>query len=302
MDYFRAQVVQIERRRNLLPLIAVAGLIAFALIAGATLGAGANGQETCPSGGDWTKVDGLSGTSYTFDAPSGFLIVEVCYKHSTYVHQFSVTPTTSYTVVADFHWNENAGKEIQYELSHASFRLEAEPTPTDEPPTPTPTDPPPDPTPTPTDPPPDPTPTPTDEPPCEEDCEPEPTPTPTEPPKCVLEPQYVMWKLWDHEAYGIQRSTCWVISSDPPSVERQATICTVCQFYSEEGWEYQYQADTWRRGTVYYDPCNDEYVFIFDSGTIDEEWHSGWFRHDFDGNTRLSPRCPSCEEQAAAGG
>ena len=61
----------------------------------------AQGQETCPDGGDWTKVDGLSGTSYTFNAPEGKLIAETCYKAATYVI-FSVIdpPQASVTVVS----------------------------------------------------------------------------------------------------------------------------------------------------------------------------------------------------------
>jgi hypothetical protein len=88
--------------------------------------AGATG-DVCPSGGGWVKVDGLSGKTYTYTAPAGAQIVEVCYKHATFTHTFSINPVTSYTVTADFHGDR------QPDLSHASFRLERLPTPTPEP-------------------------------------------------------------------------------------------------------------------------------------------------------------------------
>ncbi len=87
----------------------------------------AQGQDTCPQGNGWVKVDDLSGYSYTFDAPEGTLIVESCYKASTTVvfetynpPQESVTITS--TVI-------NPGGQIA-ELSHASFKLVVKPTAT----------------------------------------------------------------------------------------------------------------------------------------------------------------------------
>jgi len=124
----------------------------------------AQGQETCPNGGGWIKVDGLSGTSYTYTAPEDKLIAETCYKAGTVVeYDTIIPPQKTVTVIST----------VGFDLSHASFRLVDEPqpspTPTDEPtPSPTPTDEP-TPSPTPTD---GPTPTPTDE--------PTPSPTPTE--------------------------------------------------------------------------------------------------------------------------
>ena len=110
----------------------------------------ANGQETCPSTGDWVKKDGLSGKSYTYTAPEGKLIAETCYKAATYVIKNLITPPQkSVTVIST----------VGHDLSHASFRLVDEPNPS---PTPTKTF-----TPTPTF-----TSTPTDE--------PTPSPTPTE--------------------------------------------------------------------------------------------------------------------------
>jgi hypothetical protein len=113
--------------------IMLVSLVAIALI-GAVAGLDffqvfANGQEVCPHGGAWTKVDGLTGKSYTFNAPSGKVIVETCYKAGTEVVYDTINPgETSVTVTSAF----------QFDLSHASFRLDdikEEPTeePTEEP-------------------------------------------------------------------------------------------------------------------------------------------------------------------------
>jgi len=110
----------------------------------------AQGQETCPSTGDWVKVDGLSGTGYTYTAPEGQLIAETCYKAGTNVIFNTISPPQKSVTVTSTVGND---------LSHASFRLVDEPNPS---PTPTKTF-----TPTPTF-----TSTPTDE--------PTPSPTPTE--------------------------------------------------------------------------------------------------------------------------
>jgi len=153
-------------------------------------------MEVCPDGGDWVKVDGLSGLEFTYTAPEGKLIAEVCYKAATTCVYISLDPAVSmYTVVSQV-FNSPGGVTCTapgvphpgcayQELSHASFRLVDIPTdptptntPTDPPPTNTPTDPPP--TNTPTDPPP--TNTPTDPPPTNTPTDPPPTNTPTDPP------------------------------------------------------------------------------------------------------------------------
>jgi len=116
----------------------------------------AQGQETCPDGGDWIKVDGLTGKNFTYTASEGKLIAETCYKAGTEVVYETISPPQNTVTVTS---------TVGFDLSHASFRLvdepEPSPTPTKEPtPTPTPTMEP------------SPTPTPTDE--------PTPSPTPTE--------------------------------------------------------------------------------------------------------------------------
>lgn len=80
----------------------------------------ANGQETCPHTGDWTKIDDLSGISYTYNAPEGKLIAEWCYKASTTVNYGTVSPPQNSVTVTSTVKNQN--DKIQ-DLSHASFRL-----------------------------------------------------------------------------------------------------------------------------------------------------------------------------------
>lgn len=81
----------------------------------------ANGQETCPEGDGWVKVDGLSGLIYTFDVPEGYEVADNCYKAST-----TVVYGSGDTVESSV-WNKDdcpgaRGCNLQ-ELSHASFRL-----------------------------------------------------------------------------------------------------------------------------------------------------------------------------------
>jgi hypothetical protein len=100
----------------------------------------AEAGDTCPNtGGGWIKVDGLTSLSYTYTAPSGNLVAEVCYKASTEVVYYDVTPPQSPVVVTSTVWNKSgcpAANGCNYQsLSHASFRLVSSGTPT-----PTPTD------------------------------------------------------------------------------------------------------------------------------------------------------------------
>ena len=78
-------------------------------------------QETCPKDAPWTKVDGLSGFTYTFTVPEGYEVTDNCYKASTDVVYGSGDTVTV---------------EDKYELSHASFKLveKEEPEPPVEPP------------------------------------------------------------------------------------------------------------------------------------------------------------------------
>lgn len=83
--------------------------------------ANGNGQETCPSGDGWDKVDGLSGTSYTYTAPAGKEIVAWCYKAATTVNSGDVVPPASSYTVTSTVTNQNG--QVQ-DLSHASFKLQ----------------------------------------------------------------------------------------------------------------------------------------------------------------------------------
>lgn len=77
-------------------------------------------QETCSHTGDWVKVDGLSGTSYTYTAPAGYLITEWCYKASTTVNSGVVNPPSASVTVTSTVTNTNGQTQ---DLSHASFKL-----------------------------------------------------------------------------------------------------------------------------------------------------------------------------------
>jgi len=119
-------------------LLAALGMLVLssgvALIATA---APANAADTCPAGGEWTKVDGLSSLTHTIDAPAEMLIAEVCAKSATNLVQFPLNPPQ-----ASYEFDAEAlgllGPQGQpQELSHISYRLvdvpEEEP-PAEEPP------------------------------------------------------------------------------------------------------------------------------------------------------------------------
>ncbi len=78
------------------------------------------GQDTCPSTGDWHKVDDLSGKTFVYSAPYGKAVAEVCYKASTTVVQYDVEPPMQTVTVESSVKNQN--DKVQ-DLSHASFRL-----------------------------------------------------------------------------------------------------------------------------------------------------------------------------------
>lgn len=104
-------------------IVLVLGLLVLLMLA-MTITASADGPGVCPDGGAWVKVDGLSGTTYTFTPPEGYTVGANCYKHATFVH-FGSGPT----VTADAHcaWEWRGWRLVYvchtYELSHASFEL-----------------------------------------------------------------------------------------------------------------------------------------------------------------------------------
>lgn len=102
------------------------GITAIVLIAMATLflmnPVFAQAQDTCPATGDWVKIEGLAGKEYFYTAPEGYLIAETCYKAGTNLVFKSINPPQSSVTVISTVGND---------LSHASFRLVAAPTPTE---------------------------------------------------------------------------------------------------------------------------------------------------------------------------
>jgi hypothetical protein len=87
---------------------------------------GEQGQETCPDGGGWLKIEPIDALTYEYTAPSGQLIAEVCYKASTDVIYIDIEDAASYEFVSTV---TNKNGELQ-EISHVSVRLiTEEPTP-----------------------------------------------------------------------------------------------------------------------------------------------------------------------------
>lgn len=75
---------------------------------------------TCPQTDGWVKVDHLSGFSYTYTAPEGYLVDQTCYKAATQIVYEIVNPPASPVTVTSTVTNSNG--QLQ-ELSHASFHL-----------------------------------------------------------------------------------------------------------------------------------------------------------------------------------
>lgn len=89
----------------------------------------------CPHGGDWIKLDGLSGFSAGYTAPEGWLIDQTCYKAGSHSPVFgSVNPPAASAGVSSGVYNSpggvvctGTGEPVEgcalQELSHASFHL-----------------------------------------------------------------------------------------------------------------------------------------------------------------------------------
>ena len=278
-------------------------LLAILLLLAVSVAEASGGQQVCPQGGGWVKVDGLDDPSYFYTAPDGSLVAEFCYKAGTSVvfhdvepPQGSVTVQSEIPAGGPFGWFclFSPGSGFCKDLSHASFRLvqesQDEPTPT---PTATATA-----TETLT-----PTPTNTDEPTATPTHTPEPTatlvPTPTEVP-CKLVPQYRQYRLEDYDKPA-NVLDCYVISLSHPSADRGNDICSVCT----PNFRYDWTTDNVPfGGMVYLETCTGDYAFIDDDGRIDENWQGWMFRPEFAGDgddqakvheTRL--RCPACDQQ-----
>ncbi len=161
---------------NVLPVIVGLSLVALALFAFAATPAQATGQDTCPDGNGWTKINSGDLSQYPVEGAD-----EYCFKAGNWV--------IDYIPEGGFGQEGSCNDGPQYcELSHWAYHMPeatatpVPPTDTPVPPTETPTEPPPTETPpgpteTPTE---GPSPTPTDTP---EEPEPTPTKTPKEPPE-----------------------------------------------------------------------------------------------------------------------
>ena len=85
--------------------------------------------ETCPDGGDWTKVNVGDLQNFQYTAPDGKLVAEWCYKAGFNDLVFGdVNPPQKQVSLSS---------NFQQGISHASFRLVNVPTNTPPPPTPT---------------------------------------------------------------------------------------------------------------------------------------------------------------------
>jgi hypothetical protein len=94
-------------------------MLAFGGVALTAIPAGATGQDTCPDGGGWTKIEPIDALTYTYNAPSGQLITEVCYKAANDVIITDIADAASYEFVSTV---ENDNEELQ-EISHVSVKL-----------------------------------------------------------------------------------------------------------------------------------------------------------------------------------
>lgn len=95
----------------------------------------AQGQDTCPVGDGWVKIEPLSGLSYEYTAPEGKLIAESCYKVGSHDPVFQTyDPAQSSVTVTSTLFNSPGGAICTapgvpepgcayQDLSHASFRL-----------------------------------------------------------------------------------------------------------------------------------------------------------------------------------
>lgn len=108
-------------RKSVVFGLVVALMLVFANFSPVMANSENTAEGVCPSGGDWVKVDGLTGSSYTYTAPAGKEIVAWCYKASTTVNSGVVSPpASSYTVTSTV---PDGGIGVK-DLSHASFQLQ----------------------------------------------------------------------------------------------------------------------------------------------------------------------------------
>lgn len=113
------------KRNNKLTKIIIAGVLAAALVLVSALVFSedvlAQGQETCPSTGDWVKVEPVDAQFLDYDAPEGKVIVETCYKAGTTLVYETIDPAQSSITLTTEVPNPNDNGFLN--ISHASFRL-----------------------------------------------------------------------------------------------------------------------------------------------------------------------------------
>ena len=95
-----------------------------------------NGQEVCPQGDGWDKVDNIGSLSYIYKVGEGFHVTDTCYKASTELVFEELDPPEGVEVIlVSSVTNDN---DEPQDISHASFLLEEwdEPEEPEEPKTP----------------------------------------------------------------------------------------------------------------------------------------------------------------------
>jgi hypothetical protein len=95
--------------------------VAFLLITWLSYGK-AEAVETCPNTGGWIKVEPLSGKTYTYSPAPNCTVSDNCYKHSTFVHYGTGVTVTADSHCTDWEW-WGCSRWTQYDLSHASFKV-----------------------------------------------------------------------------------------------------------------------------------------------------------------------------------
>lgn len=115
-----------------------AGLVTLAFVAVllvpvAGLATG-GGQDTCPEGNGWVKVDGLSGLSYTYTPPEGYTVSQNCMKVGSHDPVIGSGPTVTNSTLFNSPGNLPNGAVCTapgvpvngcalQNISHASFLL-----------------------------------------------------------------------------------------------------------------------------------------------------------------------------------
>lgn len=113
-------VPKMTLKRAGISLLIFAGLLFALVMLNMPPKVSAGSENVCPSTGMWTKVDGLSGFTYTYnDVKDGCQVVENCMKVGSHDPLFGTGPT----VTNDSLKNQNG--QLQ-DISHASFKIKCD--------------------------------------------------------------------------------------------------------------------------------------------------------------------------------